>query len=207
MISAASNHFTLPAAVFLDRDGTINEEMGYINHIERLKLLPGAARAIRRLNQAEIPAVVVTNQAGVARGYFPEELVHRVHRRLEELLAREGARLDGIYYCPHHPTAGKAPYRRRCDCGKPQPGLARQAIADLGLQGRHYFVVGDKYTDMLLARQLGAEEIFVLTGYGRGELELFGPTWERQPTKIAADLEEGVDWIMQRLAALGRQTN
>ena len=99
-------------AVFLDRDGTVTEEVGYVNHLDRLKLIPGAASAISRLNRAGILVILATNQAGVARGYFPEELVGQVHRRLEELLAQEGAHLDAIYYCPHHPQVGPPPYRK-----------------------------------------------------------------------------------------------
>ena len=187
------------SAVFLDRDGTISEEMGYINHVDRLKLIPGAAQAIRRLNQRGIPTIVITNQAGVARGYFPERLVQQVNERLEALLAAEGAHLDGIYYCPHHPAAGKPPYRRQCNCRKPQTGLVERAIKDLQLQNYHYFVVGDKYSDMLMARNFGADEIFVLTGYGKGELELFGHTWDQRPAKIAADLAAAVDLILEYL--------
>ena len=98
-------------AVFLDRDGTINEEVGYVNHIERFNLLPRVGEAIRLLNQHDWKTVVVSNQSGVARGYFPESLVHRVHQKMRDLLKREGAHLDGIYYCPHHPDVGVSPYR------------------------------------------------------------------------------------------------
>ncbi|HEY6011950.1 MAG TPA: HAD-IIIA family hydrolase, partial [Nitrospirota bacterium] len=91
-------------AVFLDRDGTINEEVGYLSDLSRLKLIPGAGAAIKRLNQAGLKVVLVTNQSGVARGYFPESFVHDTHALLETMLREEGARLDGIYYCPHHPT-------------------------------------------------------------------------------------------------------
>ena len=105
-------------AVFLDRDGTINEQMGYVNHLSRFQLLPGVARAIRSLNEAGLPVVVVTNQSGLARGYFPESLLEAVHAELHRLLAREGAHLDGLYICPHHPEAREERFRLDCDCRK-----------------------------------------------------------------------------------------
>jgi D-glycero-D-manno-heptose 1,7-bisphosphate phosphatase len=103
-------------AVFLDRDGTLNEEVGYVNHLDRFALLPRVGEAIRLLNGHGFKAVVITNQSGVARGYFSESLLHLVHQRMEDLLRKEGARLDGVYYCPHHPDAGVPPYRQKCRC-------------------------------------------------------------------------------------------
>lgn len=179
-------------AVFLDRDGTINEEMGYINHLSRLVLLPGAAAGIARLNRAGIKVLVVTNQSGVARGYFPAELVEQVHARLKELLAAEGARLDGIYTCLHGPQDG-------CACRKPKPGLLLQAAAEHGLDLGRCYLVGDRYNDLLTAAAVGAAGILVLTGYGRGELELRGATWEIQPRKVTADLEEATRFILADL--------
>ncbi len=132
-----STHPHIPSktkpAVFLDRDGTINEQMGYINHSCRFILLPGAAEAIRRLNEAELPVIVITNQSGLARGYFPEELLTEVHEKMNRLLALEGAHVDGIYICPHHPEAKEVQFRITCDCRKPRPGLVLRAAAELGL--------------------------------------------------------------------------
>jgi D,D-heptose 1,7-bisphosphate phosphatase len=125
-------------AVFLDRDGTINEEVGYVNHLERFTLLPGVGQAIRLLNQFEIKAVVITNQSGVARGYFPESLIHLVHQKMQDLLRMEGARLDGIYYCPHHPEVGDPPYRQKCRCRKPETGLVEEAVKELDLDFKTY---------------------------------------------------------------------
>ncbi|MBN2331874.1 MAG: HAD family hydrolase [Deltaproteobacteria bacterium] len=189
-----------PAAVFLDRDGTVTEEVGYVNHVDRLKLIPGAAQAIRRLNETQIPVILVTNQAGVARGYFPESLVTEVHQRLTELLAAEHAHLDAIYYCPHHPTVGSPPYCQPCGCRKPDTGMVEQAIEDLNLHHRHFFVVGDKYSDIRMATRIGARGIFVLTGYGKGEYEMFSPSWKVQPDHIAADLLQATEWILQQLS-------
>src|SRR5881409_4350793 len=120
-------------AVFIDRDGTLTEEVGYVNHPQRLRLLPRSAEAIRRLNERGIAAVVVTNQAGVARGYFSEEVLHAVNAALVSRLKDEGAHLDGIYVCSHHPTEGEPPYRMVCECRKPKPGLLLRAASELGL--------------------------------------------------------------------------
>ena len=191
---------TEKAAVFLDRDGTIIEEVGYLDTIEQLKLLPGAAQAIRQLNRAGIPAIMLTNQSGVARGYFSESLVELLHQRLRQLLAAESARLDAVYYCPHHPTAGQPPYRRRCHCRKPKPGMVEQAVVDLSLKNRRFFVVGDKKTDLELADRIGADGILVLTGYGKKEKEQRAADKQMQPDYIAADLPQAVQWILSQLA-------
>ncbi len=179
-------------AVFLDRDGTINEEMGYINHLSRFRLLPEAAPAIRRLNEAGVPVVVVTNQSGAARGYFPPSLVEEVHRNLHYLLALAGARLDAIYTCLHAPDAG-------CLCRKPKPGLLFQAAQDLDLDLSRSYLVGDRYVDLQTAVNAGAQGILVLTGYGLGEYEHVGPNSPIQPGHVAANLLEAVDVILARL--------
>src|SRR5262245_51211482 len=129
--------------VFLDRDGTVCEEVGYVNHVSRCRLLPRSAEAIRLLNEAGLPVVVVTNQAGVARGYFQEEMILAVHDRLRALLAEQGARLAGIYYCPHHPSAGEPPYRTECGCRKPKPGMLYRASREIGIDLARSFLVGD----------------------------------------------------------------
>lgn len=183
-------------AVFLDRDGTINEQMGYINHIDRFVLLPGVGEAIKRLNQAEYAVVVVSNQSGVARGYFPEDLVNRVNQKMRDLLAESGAFLDAVYYCPHHPSAEVEMYRRQCDCRKPGRGLFLRAQADLGLDLRHSYVVGDRNSDLKAARQIGAGAILVLTGYGKGELEHVIPHKIIKPDFVAEDLSRAADWIL-----------
>lgn len=181
-------------AVFLDRDGTINEEMGYINHLSRFRLLPGAGEAIGLLNQAGLKVVVATNQSGVARKYFPASLIDRVHGVMLELLAQQGARLDGIYVCQHGPEAG-------CDCRKPRPGLLLQAANDLHLDLSTCYVVGDRFNDLHLAAQVGGKGILVLTGYGRGELENFQGERLVTPHFIAADLLEAAAWIIRDLEA------
>jgi D-glycero-D-manno-heptose 1,7-bisphosphate phosphatase len=153
-------------AVFLDRDGTVIEEVNHLAHPDQVHLLPGAARAIRRLNERHVPVVVVTNQAGVARGYFPESRVAEVHARLDEILAREGARIDGYYVCPHHPTEGVGRFRTGCACRKPNPGLLLRAARELNLFLAGSCVIGDKTTDLEAGYRAGCRPILVRTGYG-----------------------------------------
>jgi D-glycero-D-manno-heptose 1,7-bisphosphate phosphatase len=188
-------------AVFIDRDGTLTEEVGYVNHPSRLKLLPRSAEAIRRLNAAGVAAVVVTNQAGIARGYFSEEVLRLVNEALAAALRREGARLDGVYVCTHHPTEGRPPFRAPCDCRKPRPGLLRRAAADLGLDLARSTMVGDKPSDLVPGRAVGAAAVLVLTGYGLGEWEFRRAGFEVQPDHVAADLLDAVDWVLARRAA------
>src|SRR6185503_5970231 len=157
------------AAVFIDRDGCLTEEVGYVNHVSRLRLLPRTADAVRRLNGAGVPAIMVTNQAGIARGYFSEAVLHAVNAELVRQLAAAGARLDGLYVCMHHPDEGEPPYRQRCDCRKPRSGLLRRAASDL-----------------------------VLTGYGRGEWEHQQAQWTSKPDHVAEDLLDAVDWALAR---------
>ena len=188
----------LKPAVFMDRDGTISEEVGYVNHVSRYRVFPYAAEAVRALNEAGWLAVLVTNQAGVARGYFKEEMIGAVHERLVGELEREGARLDAIYYCPHHPTAGEPPYRQDCDCRKPRPGLLLRAAREHGVDLARSYVVGDKYSDVRLAHAVGATGVLVLTGYGRGEYEYERETWPREPEHVAETLLDAVRWILER---------
>ena len=183
-------------AVFMDRDGTISEEVGYVNHVSRYRVFPFAAEAVRTLNDAGRLAVLVTNQAGVARGYFKEELIGEVHKVLVAELEREGARLDAVYYCPHHPTVGEPPYRFDCDCRKPRPGLLLRAADELGLDLSRCWMVGDRYSDTELARNAGARSALVLTGYGRGELEHQSHAWPRRPDLVAENLLEAVKKIV-----------
>lgn len=189
-------------AIFLDRDGTVCEEVGYVNHPTRCRLLPRSAEAVRRINDAGFRAVVVTNQAGVARGYFEEEMIDRVHDRLRQMLAESGARLDAIYYCAHHPEVGAPPYRRDCDCRKPRPGLLLRAAEDLDLDLSGSYMIGDSVKDIEAARAAGTTAVLVLTGYGRGEWEYRRDRWSVQPDHVAEDLLDAVDWILARERSL-----
>lgn len=145
--------------VLLDRDGTINVERDYLSDPDQLALYPGVADALRRLRQLGFGIVVVTNQSGVARGYFDLATVDRVHDRLRQLLAAEGISLDGIYICPHGPDED-------CTCRKPLPGMVEQAVAEHGFDPAQAFVVGDKAADVELAHAVGAIGILVRTGWG-----------------------------------------
>jgi len=184
------------AAVFLDRDGTINEQMGYINHVSRFQMLPRAAAGIRLLNDRHIPVVVVSNQSGLARGYFPQEVLDEVDRKMRELLAVEGAHVDGVYYCPHHPEAKTEALRQDCNCRKPRTGLFERAAVDLDLDLARSYVVGDRWSDLKAAAGIGATGILVLTGYGRGDQAYIGPTQQIQPRHVAEDLFAAVQWII-----------
>ncbi|HOO55424.1 MAG TPA: HAD family hydrolase [bacterium] len=188
-------------AVFIDRDGTLSEEVGYLNHASRFRLLPRSAEAIRLLNEAGVPAVVVTNQAGVARGYFPEERILEVHERMKKLLAEGGARLDGVYYCPHHPTAGVPPYRCDCNCRKPKPGLIEKAVDELDLQAEGSYMIGDKFSDVQLGHLMKCSGILVKTGYGLGEWEYNRQDFDFEPEYVAEDLLDAVQWLLQDMKA------
>lgn len=179
--------------VFLDRDGTICEEMGYLNHISRFKMFPFAASAIRRLNEAGAPVIVVTNQSGVARNVFPEALVHRVHQQMTDELAAAGARVDAIYFCPHKAEDA-------CECRKPHPGMLEVAAREHGLELEKCTLVGDRYADLEMAHRVGARGILVLTGYGRGEYEIHRHSWPRQPDAVVEDLAAAVSLILKERA-------
>ncbi len=185
----------LHAAVFMDRDGTICDEVGYLDSFERFRLIPRSGAAIRLLNDRGFKVVVITNQSGVARGFFPETWVQELHRELIRQLGNEGARLDGIYYCPHHPTEGNEPYLKMCDCRKPATGLLQQAAVDIGLDLRTSYMIGDHYSDVECGRRVGAKTILVLTGHGSGALEQ-KESWPARPSFIAPDLYGAVEWVI-----------
>ncbi len=183
-------------AVFIDRDGTISEEVGYINHPSRFRVFPYAADAIKHLNDNGWLAIVVTNQAGVARGYFSEDMIQSVHAAMTQELEHGGAALDAIYYCAHHPSVGEPPYRVDCDCRKPKPGLISRAAREFDVDLNGSWMVGDRYTDVELARNAGVHSMFVLSGYGRGEWEHQRAGWKEQPDLVAENLLEAVRVIV-----------
>ena len=183
-------------AVFIDRDGTISEEVGYVNHPSRFRLFPYSAEAIRILNDSGWLAIVVTNQAGVARGYFSEDVIRKIHQHLVSALHAESARLDAIYYCAHHPSVGEPPYRLDCDCRKPKPGLIEQAGRDFEIDMAASWIAGDRYSDVELARNAGLRSAFVLSGYGRGEWEYQSQGWKHRPDLLCENLLEAVKSIV-----------
>lgn len=184
-------------AIFMDRDGTISHEVGYINHVSRMRPYSFSGIAIELINRSDWLAIVVTNQAGVARGYFTEGLVKEVHRRMESILALDGAKLDDIFYCPHHPTAGEAPYRKDCECRKPKPGMLLKAAEKHNIDLSRSVMIGDKISDVEMAKANGLTAVLVLTGYGRGELQYQSENWQVQPDFVAENLLEAVKWILK----------
>ena len=189
----------MSAAVFLDRDGTVIEEVGYLDRPERVALFPWTIDAIRSLNRAGLRVVIVTNQSGVARGYFTEATVEQVHRRVSELLAVGGASVDAYYYCPHHRDGKVAEYAIECDCRKPGRGLVDRAIREFGVDGAQSFTIGDRWVDVALARNIGSRGVLVRTGYGADEEHC-------PPDGLAADavlnnLVEAVSWILATLGS------
>lgn len=188
-------------AVFLDRDGTVNEEMGYINHPSRFQILPGVAKAIKLLNRAGLKVIVVSNQSGAARGYFPEELIGKVNNKMIHILKKQGAHIDGIYYCPHHREAIVPSYRVACDCRKPKIGLLTRAAQELAIDLSRSYVVGDRFIDLELAHNAGSKGVLVMTGYGKGELIHQGKSSRVEPDFVAEDLWKAAEWILQDISS------
>lgn len=183
-------------AVFLDRDGTINVEAGYLHHLDDLVLMPGAADAIRRLREAGFLCVLATNQSGPARGYYGEDHVFALNRRLLDLLEAEGTTLDGVYHCPHLPDGTVPAFTQACACRKPEPGMLLQAARDLGIDLAQSFMVGDKATDVEVAHRAGCRGVLLRSGYGERVLEgryQFVP----EADFVADDLAHAANWILQ----------
>ena len=174
----------------VDRDGTINEEIDYVLEPGQLRLIPGSADALRELRGLGLGIVVITNQSPIGRGWLTTEQLQGIHARLEELLAAEGATVDGFYACPHAPAEG-------CDCRKPATGLALRAAEDHGFDPAEAFVVGDHRADVELGRRIGARTFLVLTGHGREELEEARPFADH----VVADLGEAAALIRDHLLA------
>ena len=152
--------------VFLDRDGTINQEVHYLHKPEDLVLLPGVPEAIRALREAGFRIVVVTNQAGVARGYYTCQEVEHLHAYLNELLEKDGAHIDYFFYCTHHPEHGIGEYKIECDCRKPGTGMFKMAEQYYQIDKAHSYMIGDKLLDVEAGRNYGVHSILVGTGYG-----------------------------------------
>ncbi|HEY2905416.1 MAG TPA: HAD family hydrolase [Vicinamibacterales bacterium] len=182
------------SAVFLDRDGTLIEEVGYLDRVERVELYPWTIDAVRAFNRAGLRVVLVSNQSGVARGFFTEAVVDDVHRHLASLLAAGGARIDAYYYCPHHPDGKVARYALACECRKPQRGLVDRAVRELDVDPERSYVVGDRWLDVALARAVGAKGVLVRTGYGATE-EMRPPEGLRADA-IADNLVGAASWVL-----------
>jgi D-glycero-D-manno-heptose 1,7-bisphosphate phosphatase len=182
-------------AIFIDRDGTLNEDIGYVSSPNQLMLYPWTAEAVRLINNSEHKAIVITNQSGIARGMYTEDVLARIHSRMIKELAREGARIDAVYYCPHHPAVGDPPYRGACRCRKPQTGMLDAASLEHNIDLARSFVIGDKASDIELAERAGARGALVMTGYG-SETLAHRDRWPCKPAIIAENLLEAVKRIL-----------
>lgn len=182
-------------AIFIDRDGTINEDIGYVSSADELIIYSWAADAVRLINESGQKAIVITNQSGIARQMYTEETLAQIHKRMIEELARKGARIDAIYYCPHHPEIGDERYCKACECRKPLPGMLRQAAREHNIDLARSHVIGDKASDINLAASVGARSALVMTGYGRETLANPG-RWPCKPDLIADNLLQAVKLIL-----------
>jgi D-glycero-D-manno-heptose 1,7-bisphosphate phosphatase len=187
-------------AVFLDRDGTINVEAGYIHDLANMHLMPGAAAAIKRLNDMGVPAILATNQSGPARGYYPESWVLTLNGHVASLLEAEGARLDDMFYCPHLPDGTVPEYTMDCRCRKPETGMLEDAAAKHGLDLGVSYMIGDKATDVEVGQRAGCRTVLLRSGFGErvisGEYQ-----WQVEPDFVADTLVEAIDWVVADLAA------
>lgn len=182
-------------AVFLDRDGTINEERNFVCTVKDFVLLPHAGRAIRILKEAGFLVIVISNQSGIARGFFSERALKRIHSKMERQLNACGAAIDALYYCPHHPTAGEKRFRRRCSCRKPRPGLFIRAIEEHRLNPRNCFAVGNAPRDIIPAQALGCRTILLSPEPYSSVIKKLG----FKPNKKCLDLLEAAQWIAGRI--------
>ena len=185
----------LAPTVFLDRDGTLIEEVGYLSHLDRIALYPWSIESVKLLNRAGFKVVVVTNQAGVARGLFDEDFIDEAHRFLDQKFGDGGAMFDKFYYCPHHPEASVEAYRCECDCRKPKAGMLWKAAQELQLELSHSFVIGDRLSDLRLGPAVGAKSVLVRTGYG--ETTARELTDDVEVAYTAQELMTAVAWILR----------
>jgi D-glycero-D-manno-heptose 1,7-bisphosphate phosphatase len=186
----------LAPTVFLDRDGTLIEEVGYLSHLDRIALYPWSIESVKLLNRAGFKVVVVTNQAGVARGLFDEDFIDEAHRFLDQKFGDGGATIDKFYYCPHHPEASVEAYRCECDCRKPKAGMLWKAAQELQLELSHSFVIGDRLSDLRLGPAVGAKSVLVRTGYG--ETTARELTDDVEVDYTAPELMTAVAWILRQ---------
>jgi D-glycero-D-manno-heptose 1,7-bisphosphate phosphatase len=182
-------------AVFFDRDGTLNEDVGYLDRLERLHLYPYATEALRVVSRAGYRIVIVTSQAGIAHGVIDEPTVQRIHAHILGRFADAGVHVDGVYYCPHHPDAKVARYRVTCECAKPKPGMVLQAARELDLDLARSFVVGDRWRDLLMGQAAGARGLIVRTGYGGTEAD--APPPGAHAEAVVANAMEAASWIVR----------
>ncbi len=184
-------------AVLIDRDGTINRDVGYPSTYRMIDIYPYSFEAVKKIKQAGFLAVIITNQSGIGRGLIEEKSLLDIHTKLSEEFEQHGVSFDGIYYCPHYVFSKMATYRKDCSCRKPSPGMGKMAAEDLHLDMSSSYMIGDKIEDLLFGINIDATPILVLTGYGQEsqkQLKDIGI----QPAYIAKNLLEAVEWIIEQ---------
>ena len=179
-------------AVFLDRDGTIIEDSGYVSSPDQIKFIPGAIAAVKQLNEAGYQVVIISNQAGIARGLLSEDMLQTIDKIIHRQILNGGGHIDASYYCPHHPEHGVYPYKQDCDCRKPHPGLIKKAVRDHNIELSGSFMVGDKSSDIETGKRAGVKTVFVRTGHGREEEK----TLKIKPDHVSDNLPEAVRWLL-----------
>lgn len=184
-------------AVFLDRDGTINEEVGYVNHFSRFRFIKGVFKGLKLINRLGLLTIVITNQGGVARGFFDEKFLKRLHTRMLNSIKKAGAKIDKIYYCPHNPNGSVKKYAIRCNCRKPATGLVEKAVKDFNISLENSYYIGDQKRDIEFGKRLGLITILVKTGYGKGEIYFKKFNRRFKPDYIAEDLLDAAQWIQR----------
>jgi D-glycero-D-manno-heptose 1,7-bisphosphate phosphatase len=183
------------ASCFLDRDGTLIEEVNWLSSPSQVRLLPGVPEALVKLRDLGFLSVVITNQSAIARGMLTERGLQDVHAEMGRQLEQEGASVDAIYYCPHHPEVGNPPYRCVCECRKPESGMLEQAARDLDIDLSRSYMIGDKLSDIEAGWNAGCKSILVLTGYGREVRDGLGGSELERISYIAEDLWDAARWI------------
>ena len=200
------HEFSCTTAIFLDRDGTLIEEIGYLHSPEEIQIYPEAFEAVEKINQSGAQAIVITNQSAIARGLITQENLEHLHHLISVAFRQKGARLDAFYSCPHHPTEGAGTHTRTCDCRKPQPGLLLRAAQELQLDLDVSYMIGDTLRDIEAGHRAGCQSILVQTGYGRDELLLLDDKQAsssssvnplQRPEHVSVNILEAVNWIME----------
>lgn len=184
-------------AVFLDRDGVLTEEVGYLSDVSQIRFIPDSAKAVHLLNETGMKVIIITNQSGVARGYFSEGVISEIHQEMGTQLSAEKAFIDAIYYCPHHPAGTVEKYALQCNCRKPGVGMLTQAAEDHGIDLKHSYLIGDKLSDIECGQRAGMSSILVLTGYGKDEEKKITEGSPVKPNYIAKNLYEAAQWIIE----------
>ena len=183
-------------AIFLDRDGTIIAERGYLERLEHLEIFPWTGDALRLLKRAGFATVVITNQSAIARGLIDEAFLNQLHQTIDTRLGSSGGGIDRYYYCPHFPDAKVERYRQVCDCRKPAPGMIQQACREMDLDPARSVVVGDRWLDVECGRAAGTRALLVRSGHGSSEADIAPPEGVRADA-ILNNLMEAVGWILR----------